>query len=157
LIVGFSGCGQGTPAAQDVPVETSMKQALDGLAEGKGDLSSFRVTYDDLHPLHGGLTLCIFGSGKVEQTAKPQAVGDPHNVPRDQVLELINLLRKHEAWTQRTPEREPKPDESRSRLTVRVGKTETRIWEWFNDMPRTQRLVIIRDAMKRMAWTPPQK
>jgi hypothetical protein len=63
------------------------------------------------------------------------------------LLQLIKLLVDLKAWEQQTAERTPAPDESRATLTLTVNQQTTRIWEWFNEMPRNRRLTVIRQNM----------
>jgi len=131
--------------------------ALDFLAAGRGDWATFSVTYNDLHPMHGGLTLTIHGDGKCERVEKKvpwMESPEPCQVSRPDLERLVGLLREMQAWEQRTPERRPVPDESRSRLTVRFGKDETTIWEWHNDMRSNNRIARVRDLMTEIAALP---
>ena len=132
----------------------TIREALLGVAAGKLDPAPLSVTYDDMHALWGGLTLTIHGTGKVEQRAAREKVGTPRVVSRKDLLKLVRLLLREEAWAQRQPERALGPDESRARLTLRYGNnTTTQIWEWYNDLAKNQRVVRIRDLMEAIAWT----
>jgi len=129
-----------------------IQEALADLAKGDGDWKRFSVTYDDLHGLHGGLTLTIHGSGKVTQKAVREKIGEPKEVSAAQLKELVELLQKHKAWEQKEPERPPVPDESRARLAIKYADDSVTIWEWYNDLSKNKRLVVIREAMKKAAW-----
>ena len=122
---------------------------------GHGDWKDLTVTYDDLTTFHGGLTLTIFGTGGGEQkTLSPgrQVTADrTRNVSPTDLKLLVNLLLTHKAWEQRVPERTPVPDESKSFLLIRYGNDGTTIWEWYNDMPRSKRIVEIREFMEKVA------
>ena len=83
-----------TAAAADAPV----KSLLERIAAGTLDVTPLEVTYDDLHPLHGGLLLTIQGTGKVEQRAARQALGRPKRVPLEDLLKLVRLLIREQAW-----------------------------------------------------------
>jgi hypothetical protein len=138
-------------AAADAPV----KSVLERIDAGRLDLTPLAVSYDDLHPLWGGLVLTIHGTGKVDQKAARQTPGQPKMVTREDLLKLVRLLLSEQAWSQRVPERTPLPDESRVRLTIRYGNDQTVIWEWYNDLEANQRIVRIRDSMQRVAWVAP--
>ena len=87
------------------------------------------------------------------QKAVRTKVGRPKGaVNNSQFMALIKLLVKHEAWVQRVPERAAEPDESIARLTISYDKKSTVIWEWYNDMRANQRLIEIRELMKKIAW-----
>jgi hypothetical protein len=138
-------------AAADTPV----KSLLERIEAGRLDLAPLAVSYDDLHPLHGGLVLTIHGTGKVEQTAVRQTPGRPRLVPREDLLKLVHLLLREQAWEQRVPERAARPDESTVRLAIRYRNDQTAIWEWYNDLEANQRIIQIRNLMQRIAWAAP--
>jgi hypothetical protein len=132
---------------------TAIKVVLKDLVEKKGKLEKLSVTYSDLHGLHGGLNLQINGDGAVSQKAVREKVRPPKKVvDRADVIALIKLLVKHEAWDQRVPERTAVPDESSAQITIMYGKKSTVIWEWYNDMKANKRLIEIRELMKKIAW-----
>ena len=131
-----------------------MRAGLERLSRGAGDLASVSVTYDDLHGLHGGLLLTIYGDGRAEQKAVRTDMRETRRVSPADLQRLIALVRELQAWEQRTPERAPVPDESRSRLTIRVGEAETTVWEWYNDMRKNARIGRVRDLMTEIAWVP---
>jgi hypothetical protein len=133
------------------PGGEQVRTALNSLATGRGDWTTFSVTYDDLHPMHGGLTLTIHGDGHVEKKVLRMESQEPRQVSRPDLERLVSLLQEIHAWEQRTPERNPVPDESRSLLIVRSGKAETTIWEWYNDMRSNNRIVRVRDLMTEIA------
>jgi len=112
----------------------------------------FTVTYDDLHPLHGGLRLSIHGNGKVEQTVQRTNAGEVKTVTAGELRRLVELLYKHRVWDQRVPERQPIPDESRSQLVLTYGRHSVTVWEWYNDLETNKRIIEIREFMKKIAW-----
>ena len=140
-----------TAAAADAPA----KSLLERIAAGRLDVTLLEVTYDDLHPLHGGLVLTIQGTGKVEQRALRQTPGRPKLVPREDLLKLVRLLIREQAWEQRVPERAPRPDESKVRLTIRYRNDQSEIWEWYNALEANRRIIQIRDLMQSIAWAAP--
>lgn len=131
----------------------SVPDTLEQVASGKLPLEPLLIVYDDLHPLHGGLQLAIHGDGKIEQESRREKVGEPRaKAARADVLKLLALVRKHQAWEQRVPERPPVPDESRARLTIAWRDRQSVIWEWYNDLRANQRMIEIRELMKQIAW-----
>ena len=142
-----AGGDKDAPAAR-----VRVQDALAKLAKGDGEWKRFSVTYDDLHPLHGGLTLTIEGSGKVTQKTLRQKAGDEKEVSEVELKQLVELLQKHKAWDQKEPERPAIPDESKARLVIKYGDDSVTIWEWHNDLPKNKRLLEIREAMKKAAW-----
>ena len=138
--------------ASQPQASAQVRAGLERLSRGTGDLASFSVTYDDLHGLHGGLLLSIHGDGRSEQKAVRTEVRETRRVSPADLQRLIALVRELQAWEQRTPERDPIPDESRSRLTIRVDGAETTIWEWYNDMGKNARIGRVRDLMTEIAW-----
>ena len=150
LLVAFLRPGH---ADEDPPPVRS--EDLQLLIEGKGDWNQLSVMYSDMHAIHGGLTLTIHGDGTVEQEARRMKIGETKAVSREALVELVQLLMKYEAWEQRAPERPPIPDESRAWLGIALGKRGSIIWEWYNDMRWTDRILEIRELMKRIAWKSP--
>jgi len=142
-----------TQDAADPKKKDAMKGALQEIAEGKGDLQKFTVTWNDLHGLHGGLKLTIRGDGTISQEAKFTKVGEPkEKVDPKALRELVDKLLALEAWVQKVPERPAIPDESRARLTITAGGESVTVWEWYNDLAKNKRLVEIRDLMQKLAW-----
>jgi RNA polymerase sigma factor (sigma-70 family) len=137
---------------QASPLQEKLPAALEQLAAGKGDLTQLTVTYDNTHPLWGGLRLTIKGNGKIEQTVKRAKAGEPRDVPAAELARLAALLVKHRAWDQRTADRVRVPDESEARLIITVGDQTVRIWEFANEMAKNKRLEEIRDLMMKIAW-----
>lgn len=115
-----------------------------------GPAAGFAVTYSDLHPLWGGVTVALAGDGAYERVRRapggqPQALRG--RVPAAHVAELAALLRELAAWEQRVPERMPVPDEGRATLRIRCGEATTVIWERYNDLAATGRMVRVRDRL----------
>ena len=127
------------------PVEEGLRAFL----ENRLDPATLRITYSDIHPLFGGQELSIRGNGSVEAKFLWQKVESPHQLPMAQVRELVELLLEIESWRQFTPDREPRPDESRARLTIEVGGKSSEIWEWYNDLAVNNRLLRVRDHIRR--------
>jgi hypothetical protein len=48
-------------------------------------------------------------------------------VPREDLLKLVRLLIRQQAWVQRVPERTARPDESTARLTIRYRNDQSEI------------------------------
>jgi hypothetical protein len=66
---------------------------------------------------------------------------------------LVELLNKHQAWEQRTSHRQVvQPGESTARLTIRYKLDSATVWEYHSEMAKNDRLLAIREAMKRAAW-----
>jgi|ERR1700674_849909 hypothetical protein len=143
-----------SPSPVQNPGAAKMRACLDELAAGRGDWRRFSLTYDDVHGLHGGLTLTIHGDGRVEQQAVRVQSREPRDVRKRGLEKLVTLLRELTAWEQRTPERQAVPDESIASLTIRCGGDEARIWEWYNDMAANARISRVRELMTRLALKP---
>ena len=142
------------PSPVQDPGAARMRACLDELAAGRGDWGKFSLTYDDVHGLHGGLTLTIHGDGRVEQQAVRIQTREPRDVNKRDLEELLGLLRELKAWEQRTPERQAVPDESIASLTTRCGGDAVRIWEWYNEMAANARIGRVHDLMSRLALHP---
>lgn len=130
-----------------------LRGALTALAQDESAWKTFSVTYDDMHGLHGGLTLTIHGDGRVEQKAVREKAGAPkQSVSRADLQRLVALLIELAAWDQRVPARRPVPDESRANLRITLDGNTSVIWEWFNDLEKHQRISRVRQLMKDIAW-----
>lgn len=150
-LLSVAGC---SPSPVQHRTADKVRACLDQLAANRGDWSKFSVTYDDLHGLHGGLTLTIHGDGRVEQHAVRAQTREPRDVLKPDLEKLLALLRELQAWEQRTPERQAVPDESIARLTIRCGGDEVTIWEWHNQMAENARIGRVSDLMTRLALRP---
>ena len=151
MLAGAVSCGNAASiTAKRMSVEGTLKAILTG-GEVPPDLV---ITYDDMHGLWGGTAMVIRGSGGGARRERARGDAEPEvfetTIPRERLLELLKLLIEHEAWEQRTPERQPAPDESRATLTVSVGGRESRIWEWYNEMAKNARLIQIKTKMEEM-------
>jgi len=127
------------------PVEVGLRLFL----EDKLDPATLRITYSDIHSLFGGQELSVRGTGSVEAKFVRQKAEPAHRLPRVQVRDLVKLLLQIEAWHQLTTDRQPRPDESRVRLTIEVGSNTSEIWEWYNDLAGNNRLIRVRDHIRR--------
>ena len=110
--------------------------------------------YSDLHGLWGGIRITVTGAGSSEvqerESNEPEVRNFKGTVEQDQLLELVKLIVDLKAWEQRTPERQPRPDESRSTFTINTGAHSSMTWEWFDDMEKDQRLLQIKTKMNEM-------
>ena len=150
-LVAAGGCVAAAAQPKDAD---RVRACVEDLTAGRGDLAGFSVTYDDIHGLHGGLSITIFGDGKVEQHAVRTEIREARQVSRPDLSRIVSLLRELKAWEQLTPERKPIPDESRARLTIRCRGSETTIWEWYNDMTKNARMARVKALMIEAAWPP---
>lgn len=139
--------------------QSTVRANLEAFLEGNFPPPQFEIVYDDSHPLHQGLSLRVWGSGKLERfkvekdgtRIKIEPEGTPH---RMEINELVKLLIELEAWKQIIPYRPTAADESKVRLQIRAGDQFSSVWEWYNDMEETDRLIRIRDKMKDLGWAP---
>ncbi|MBV9468849.1 MAG: hypothetical protein JO316_21650 [Abitibacteriaceae bacterium] len=131
-------------------MEHELKQILN-TGEVPADLV---ISYDDMHGLWGGTTIMVRGTGSVERLERPCGAKEPTRfqaqVPPGHLLSLIELLVQLAAWQQKTPGRQPVPDESRATLTINVGGQSSRLWEWFNELEQNSRLVKIKEKMEEL-------
>jgi hypothetical protein len=140
------------------PVPVPVQDVASGLnAFLKGDLppKDLIVTFDDLHPLWGGLRLTVRGSGQVEQEAvrlDRSAVPPPVGMTQEQVRTLVRLLLDLRAWEQRVPDRSPQPDEQRTYVRITAGTAQSEVWEWHNDLALNDRLTKIGQVISDEAW-----
>jgi hypothetical protein len=150
-LIGVGLMSEPTHAAPADPA--SVEAALSALAKDERTLKTLAVTYDDLHGLHGGLTLTIHGDGRIEQRAVREKVARPKDrVEPADVKRLVALLVELHAWEQQVPDKRPVPDESRAHLRITLDGHTSSIWERYNDLQKYQRILRIRDLMKKIAW-----
>lgn len=147
--IAFVACSIAHAATPENPI---LEQRLKSLLVGPSPLTSFSVTYSDMHGLHGGLTLTIDGTGKVEQKVVRMEIKPTVELSKEALRDIIKLLVELEAWKQQVPERSPSPDESRAYLRIKVGDSSSEIWEWFNDLKKNERIIRISEKMKGHAW-----
>jgi hypothetical protein len=128
-----------------------VESTLRAIAGGNAAPADLSVIYDDMHGLWGGQTISLLGTGAYERQERARGGSAPvvitGMVDRQQLQALASLLVDLKAWEQRVPERAPVPDESRATLKIRVGATEVAIWEWYNDLPKNDRMVQISSRM----------
>jgi hypothetical protein len=129
----------------DSPVEEGLRLFL----ENRLDPATLRITYSDIHALFGGQELSVRGTGSVEAKVVRQKAEPTHRLSSAQVRDLVKLLLQIEAWRQLTPDRQPRLDESRARLTIEVGSNSSEIWEWYNDLAVNNRVIRARDHIRR--------
>lgn len=133
--------------------EKRIQEALAKLAKGEIDAKDFSVTYNDMNPFHGGLHLAIHGDGKVEQEAVRQEVRETKKVSAADMKKLIDLLNQHKAWEQRFSHRQViQPGESVATLQIRYKLDSVMMWEYHSELAKNNRVLAIRETMKRVAW-----
>lgn len=109
------------------------------------------VVYSDAHGLWGGTTISLGADGAYRRDrVDPRGPSERTEavVDASRHRALASLLVELKAWKQQVPERRAVPDESRAGLTIRCGGAEARIWEWYNDLGRLQRIARVRDALQ---------
>jgi hypothetical protein len=131
-----------------------MEKELTTIVATKKIPLDFSITYDDMHGLWGGETITVDGAGNVEAREREQTASDPkitkRTISQKRLLDLIKLLIELKAWGQQTPERQPLPDESRARFTIKSGQHISQVWEWFDDMEKNRRLIQIKTRMREL-------
>ncbi len=133
--------------------EQDIEAHLGKLSVGRGDMAKLSVIYDDAHALHGGMTLRVDGTGQLTANAIGQKTGEVRQtISKEDLAKLVTLLLEQHAWTQETPDRSAKPDESTARLTIIYGDDSITVWEWYKQMEKNQRLIKIKKFIKNIAW-----
>lgn len=134
----------------------SPKACLASAAKGGAPLPE--VVYSDAHGLWGGTTITLGADGAYRRDrVDPQGPSQRTEAVVDAARHraLAALLIELKAWKQQVPERRAVPDESRAGLTIRCGGAEARIWEWYNDLGRQQRIARVRDALQALETPQP--
>jgi hypothetical protein len=136
---------------------SAVARSLEAFLADRLPAETLEITYTDLHGLWGGLRLTVHGTGRVEQEAVrlKETPPNPRQLSPDEVRVIVQLLLDLSAWEQKTPDRSPQPDESRARLFIKAGPGQSMIWEWFNDLQKTDRIVRVREKIKALAWSAP--
>lgn len=137
--------------AKSPSLKSCLKQAVDGGA------SLPVVVYSDAHGLWGGTTIALGADGvyrrdRVDPREPPQRTEVSVDAARHRAVAA--LLIELKAWKQQVRERRAVPDESRAGLTIRCGAAEARIWEWYNDLGKLQRIARVRDALLALETQP---
>jgi hypothetical protein len=138
--------------AANVPQTSPVAVGLKAFLRGRIPPAQLKITYSDLHPLHGGVRLSVSGSGEVEQEVVRQRPKPVRKLSSKEVRRLVELLVEVEAWKQIAQERAPVPDESRASLTLEVGGARSETWEWYNDLDENKRLIRIFQALQKLVW-----
>jgi hypothetical protein len=111
------------------------------------------ITYDDMHGLWGGSIFTVRGDGSLERQIRSPGSPAPSNskthISAHELLELVRLLVEFSAWEQRTANSPPIPDERRAYLTISLTGNRSVVWERFNEMRVTDRLIRIKDWLAR--------
>ena len=109
------------------------------------------ITYDAMHPFHGGTVVEIRGDGVALRTSRrrgdQQSSIRQHQVRPNDVLALLDLLVVLRVWEQRVPERSPVPGEGRASVLIEFDGRQAGFWEWYNDMGEHDRLLRISALM----------
>ncbi len=127
----------------------SPKACLANAAKGGEALPA--IVYSDAHGLWGGTTISLGNDGAYRRDrVDPRGPSERAEAAVDAARHraLAALLVELKAWKQQVPERRAVPDESRASLIIRCGGAESRIWEWYNDLGRLQRIALVRDALQ---------
>ncbi len=146
-------CGDGTQDWKETDASREVKRGLTAYLEGTLSAELLEVRYSDLHKLHGGLEISVSGKGVVRQQALRSKVPPASDLTADELKQLIRLLLQLKAWEQRVPDRESvASDESKARLTITVGTAKTEVWEWYQEMAASDRLLRVKQLLTRLAW-----
>jgi hypothetical protein len=133
------------------------------VSSGLGDAHDARrappdlvVIYDEYEERWGGERIEVRGDGTLAmrrwQPWEAREEGSESNarVSPDAVQRLVSLLVEIEAWDQET-EREARLDDARARVEIELGGERTEIWEWSADLEATQRVVLVKRLLERLA------
>jgi hypothetical protein len=112
---------------------SSVEGGLLDLAAGRRPLDSLSLTYRGLSVFHRSgedidLSRCHVA---VTQQRQDEQARWQARLSTDTLQELVGLLRGHEVWLQREPERLAVPDETRATVSIEIGGAKSEIWEWY--------------------------
>jgi len=138
---------------KETEASSEVKRGLEAFLDGKLSSGLLQIRYTDLHPIHGGLEIVVSGAGAVRQKARRTKVSAASDLTVAEMKELVRLLVRIKAWQQRVPDRKSTmSDESKAYLTITVGSSKTHTWEWYLSMGSYNRLIRVKDLLKRLAW-----
>lgn len=120
-----------------------MKHELETIIAAHQVPADLKITYSDLHGLRGGSTITIQGDGSVEYQATNQ-------IDERELAALLSLLLEVTAWEQ-TSESPSVADETSASLRISVGEHLSSVWERFDELQTSNRLVRIRTRMQQLA------
>jgi class 3 adenylate cyclase len=110
--------------------------------------ASLRIIYEELHPTQEISRIVIQGSGEVRQEGEMLG-GDIPPLRLAEMENLIRLLIDIEAWEQKIPWRETDSPKGRAYLRVQVEGVSSEIWEWYDELDSSRRMVKVLDQLKK--------
>lgn len=112
----------------------------------------FSIEYDDVSDFWGGTDIIVYSNGQItEKDIKPgdQSLSEKKGVLLPiEINELNKLILKYKVWEQIAPERQADPDETKAFLKINYGNKNSSIWEWYNDLNKNQRIIIIKNFLE---------
>ncbi|MDF1667676.1 MAG: hypothetical protein P1V97_38420 [Planctomycetota bacterium] len=129
-------------------IEKNLKDFL----KGKFPAKDLKITYSDLHPIHGGTKISFTGTGEVKRETRRKPEKDVHNVSAEDVKTLVKKLIELKCWEQRKSETGDPPnvrrtDQSKGFLTIKTGAIKLRIWEYHQSRVRTLSVFILMKSL----------
>jgi|HubBroStandDraft_2_1064218.scaffolds.fasta_scaffold306340_2 hypothetical protein len=116
-----------------MPDPSSVEEGLLDLAAHRRPLDSLSLTYRGLSVFHGGgedIDLSCCHVAITQQRQDKQTRGQAQ-LSTDTLQARVRLLREHEPWVQREPERLAIPDETRATVSIEIGGAKSEIWGWY--------------------------
>jgi hypothetical protein len=120
-----------------------MKQELQTIITAQKVPADLKITYSDLHKPEGWSEITIRSDGSVEGKST-------NRIGERELLALISLLIEVTAWEE-TQEIPHAPDQTSASLEISVREHLSRVWERFNELQTSNRLMQIRTRMQQLA------
>ncbi len=120
-----------------------MKQELQTIIAAQKVPADLKITYSDVHKPGGWSEITIRGDGTVEGKSTNQ-------IDELELLALISLLVEVTAWEE-TQEIPHAPDQTSASLEISVSEHLSRVWERFDELQTSNRLMQIRTRMQQLA------
>ena len=120
-----------------------MKQELQTIIAAQKVPADLKITYSDLHKPGGWSEITIRGDGSVEGKST-------NRIGERELLALISLLIEVTAWEE-TQEIPHAPDQTSASLEISVREHLSRVWERFDELQTSNRLMQIRTRMQQLA------
>lgn len=129
-------------------IEKNLKDFLTGTFPAK----DLKITYSDLHPIHGGTKISFTGMGEVKRESRSKPEKDVHNVGADDVKTLVKKLIELKCWEQRKsvtgdPPNVRRTDQSKGFLTIKTGDIKLTIWEYHQSRVRTLSVFVLMKSL----------
>lgn len=133
---GYAALKKMNQESGEPPVAERLRAAL----RDEIDRSLLEVEYNDLY-WRGGRKIRLNGSGELTIHDTDKGMDYATFLSKEKTDQVLRLTVGIEGWQQRIPEREAVPDESRCVFCIKYQTDQSKIWEWYSDLNKVNRIV----------------